>query len=445
MVKKRKYTVTSIAILECLLLTISSLTILGETQQVCGPASGKLLPSVLPNGQGNGSVSFIRDDLNFTFINSTSFKSPAMGAVNYWNNKIYVANLYGTSVSVINPSNYSVSTAFNLSRNPAVSLAFSKSGQTLYLLNEYQLSIINLTTERYMANISVPFSFFITCNPANGNILIPSSGNLTIVSQKNYSVKTVHYASVPPIAGHQAHEQVIVDQNSNRIFMVTSSQIIVINASTYQVEANITDNIAGNGLLFFYSTINIGHNLIYFDGRYNQGGTVLAAYNLTTLTLVLLVYQHAFALQDFYWPNIAYDSKDNAVFLATNGYNYAANVSGPPVSLVVLNGSAGHIMSEIKKIPYEQLSPLPNDIIYDRVNGLVYVFMVLPDNLNTLTSGNVVSITITGNGTFGPSLSDVARAQLLRYVGEGLSALAVVVPILISYSYIESQSMRKKP
>lgn len=403
-----------------------------------------MLLSNSQSDQNPGQISFLQDGLNFTLINSTSFNAPWREIVDYWNGQIYISNFGDSSVSVLDPSNNSVSTIPNIFGNTG-SLALSSTGQTLYFLNTYQyrthLSVINLTNDKLISNESNPGGLSIACNPANGNILIPNGQGLKIFSGNNYSlIKKIQYIQTKNLFSYTTNEQILIDNNTDKLYFVTPSELVVINTTTYTEEANLSATVAGINVTFLYAALDELHNLIFISGTYSSGGVLVAAYNLSTLSPVWYVYRHAFRQTVTQSPDIAYDPKDNVLFLVTqNLYDLPGEYELP--ALVVLNGSTGHISSMVNQIPYEvNLDSL--SVVYDKANGLAYILMgiIFPSD-----AGNVIAVRISGNGNYGPTSSELVWAQILRYVSEGLAVLAILAAVWIPYSYIESRSLRKKP
>lgn len=427
-----------------LLLFVSLFPVVGS-QTVKNSVHGNPSSSPFSEQVNSQTAAVSESGLTFTMIKDNSFHFPWMGAVNLWNGKIYIVNeggstLSDTTLSIIDPTNNNVSTFLSI---PTYSggLAFSRSGQVMYLLTSgkhgyHHLSIYNLTNSSLVANVSVPAnSFFVVCNQINSDVLVTNLGSLIIVSGENYSTRSISYVN----ASYLTNEQVVFDQNSNRLFLVTDREIVIINASTYKEEGNITNSTVGRNVTFMYAAVNEAQNLIYVYGIYNNvSGVYVAAYNLTSLKPVWFLYRNAFggSILPYFSPSIIYDSRNNAVFLLTNGpFNYY----NAPV-LVELNGSTGHIVSVVARIPFNY-SLTPDGLLYDSANGVTYIFM---DDEYNVHLGNVVAVTVSGNGTYGPSSSDLALAQILKYVGGGLTAIVVLAAVWIPYLYVESRNLRKK-
>ena len=329
------------------------------------------------------------------------------------NDYLYVANLEGDNVYVISTENYHVVTVIPVGRDPDYVFYDPQNGY-IYVanLNSSFISVINPNTNTVIKNINISSGATdIILDPNNGDlyVLTPNSNNFSsvayVISTKNDSV--VEVLSTEAISGTE-HLGVYVP-DTGYIYMDDCGDYIGVFNPNNDSTSDILHSTLLSSKLFASSMLYDPTNgylyvIAYSLGTYSAG-IILNSFTIYNYSLLVInphtndvisnisnisvgfpYINHVGSL--LLNPNLMYDQ--------VNGYIYISTVSGNNV--LVLDPSNNSIIANIS-VGYE-----PYSIVYNSNNGDIYV-------------ANIVSGTIS---IIVPQPKPILKYGNLKFVAEGL-------------------------
>lgn len=171
--------------------------------------------------------------------------------------KLYVANYYSDSVSIINTATNTVSAAIAVGIGP-LGISVSPDGSKVYVTNIYDstISVINTTSNTVSATIPVGSGpAGVSISPDGSNVYIANSNDssLSVINAATNTVSAIIAVGIGPVG-------VSVTPDGTSVYVANSgdSSVSVINTSTNTVSASITVGRTPNAFGNFIGPANVG-------------------------------------------------------------------------------------------------------------------------------------------------------------------------------------------
>lgn len=218
---------------------------------------------------------------------------------------VYVANLIGDSVSIIN-SQLQVIGAIPVGKRP-ISIAFNPMNELIYVANiaENTISIIDTTTQTVIDTISLETTpKHITINSLTGETYLIQSNNITILSLDNQVSSTIE--NIGSQLCRAAYHPI-----NQKLYLVSSleNSVIPLNLETFTLETPIA---TGNDP--FAIVFNPNTELLYIGNRGDNSYSIIDTNESVVSTLFLGVVGNS----------IAFDKERETIF-STNTINGTIN------------------------------------------------------------------------------------------------------------------------
>lgn len=334
------------------LLPFGMLYARADTIETSVPVGGNYLNRIAVNEQthkiyvsrgeseGDSRVTVINgDSTDYTPQALTVGRSPRGMAIDVANNKIYVANRYGSgSVSIIDGATNVVNTMPNFFFSP-MDVAFDSDSQLLYVLEYYNsdlykgtVKVVSGTVVTAVVKIA-PYPVAMVLNDVTKKIyVVYESGNVQVIdTSSGNTVTTIDTEG-------SASESIAVDTLTNKIYVANgfSQNVTVIDGSTDTVAAIIS--LGGGNLTPWGVTVNESTNKIYVA---NQGGSV-SVIDGATNTVVQTI-----SIPGNGGPiGIAADSAHNKIYVISNNTNDVTVIDGSAIEAVDISGLTAPALGE---------------------------------------------------------------------------------------------------
>jgi YVTN family beta-propeller protein len=332
------------------------------------PGNGNLY---VANLTGN-SVSVINGSTNTVIATVPVGSEPLAIAFDPSNGDLYVANRTSNTVSVISGSTNTVIATVPVGSEP-LAIALDPSNGDLYVVNSLDgtVSVINGSTNTVVATVPVgSFPVGIAFDPINGDLYVANNGATpSTVSVIDGSTNTV----VATIGVAVGPSSIAFDPSNGDLYVASDSgpnydQVSVINGSSNTVVATLTVNDLSTAVAF---DANNGNVYVVNQGDHTNGTVSVISGSSNTLVTTIAVGNGANA--------IAIDP--------SNGDLYVTNSSDGTVS--VIDGSSNSVIATVP------VGSGPSAIAFDPNNGYVYVGNNVGGTVSVINPSDTITCTAT--------------------------------------------------
>lgn len=214
-----------------------------------------------------GNVSVVDPSKNqvIKFINEPSGQTPRDLAYDFVDRKMFVADVYSNTVSVINTTSNTVINTIPTGSITDGAVYDSSNGDVYAVTAGSPVTVIKASNEKVIANIPVGSnSLGGVFDPANGGVYIfnQNSGSVSVINGATNTVLTTIHGLPSPVAG-------AYDSTNGKIYVANYDfgGVSIIDTNTNQ----LVNTVSGNGGLAS-ALFDPDNNIIYVANQGHQGG-----------------------------------------------------------------------------------------------------------------------------------------------------------------------------